>query len=467
MTITASPVPTANKASLVVVSPIVSHPMLLSDWDGGDGEIYAQMVGANPLKTDPELKRRLAELPRINTRKDFARWRTSFLERYECFLEQEGTGKAQPAYDQFRKELTKLNALTSAVKEDLPTTDRISVEGDEEPTFHVKVSTRRRLAEWNKQLGRMALALTALTPCSLELEKACGYTKFQLGALLVRDGFAEYNVLAVIEETCDFLREQTCLSQIADRQVMESILEYQTKLAIFCDIMADLGLYQAMLKCHEINQLSNGSGKDNEEEEDVIVNEGDNGGERETKKKPDPQPQQLEETPPLSADKGKEKKSKTRTKKKKEKSTESEPANPYTFKLSFPAPKPPSSAFIKYVETNATSMDEVATGIHPRGTLQGRGDGSRKGIEYDWDDGSCSKKGLTREEAEEEAYKPVARPNFQYGYHGGKNPDAWRITNGRLPTSSSGYDKKMTKLDSSDDDDDKRDSDSDSDSTTS
>lgn len=154
MSFVTSPVPTGKKPLSSVLSPIVSHPLVLSEWDGGDGEAYAQMLGANPLKTDPELKQRLAELPGVNTYKDFTRWRRSFLKRYEFFLEQSGTGEAQPAYDRFCKELNKLHTLTLAVQDDLQNTKHENKTDDEEPALQVKVSTRRRLAEWNKQLGR-------------------------------------------------------------------------------------------------------------------------------------------------------------------------------------------------------------------------------------------------------------------------------------------------------------------------
>ncbi|KAL7558771.1 hypothetical protein ACA910_010078 [Epithemia clementina (nom. ined.)] len=424
----ASPIPTPRpKATVTGVSPIVSHPLLIAEWHHDNGE--AQLIGANPLKTDPELKRLLAELPDIDSRRAFGRWRTSFLTRYEFFLEQSGTGQAEPAYQAFCRELDKLHTLTVQVQEHVQNTPRDPHcrNDDDEPTFQVTVSTRRRLAEWNKQLGRMSLALSSLTPATLEVETLCGYTKFQLGALLVRNGFSQYHSLAECEEACEQLRDRdsttgSCLPYIADRQVLESMQEYQTKLAIFCDIMADLGLYQAMLKCHEINQLPKEEEPEEEEEIVEIVEEEEE--------------EEIEETPPPPQPK--------KEKKKKTKKTE-EPKKPFTFSLSFPALKPPSGPFIKYVDTGAKTEEQVTKGIHPRGKLQGEGSshhdhsngsgggsGGEDGFDQEWDGPiKFDPKG------EEEAYKPVPKMQFTYGYHGGKNTDAWRIQNAKNNTNTS------------------------------
>ena len=409
------------------VSPLVSHPLLISSEYGDEPHV----IGANPLKTDPELKQRLAELPDICTRSDFTRWRNSFLTRYEFFLAQSGTGQAEPAYHAFCNVSKKLSTLTETVQQDLQvttSTEEINSAGERE--YNVKVSTRRRLVEWNKQLQQTSTALTTLTPATLELEKQYGYTKFQLGALLVRNGFAEYNQLASCEEACEHVQNTTCLPHIADRQVLESIQEYQTKLAIFCDIMADLGLYQAMLKCHEINQLP-------EEEEVEIVELVEEEEEEERPETPPPPPPKKE--------------------KKKKKKKEEPPSKPFTYTLSFPALKPPSGPFIRYVETGAKTADEVIKGIHPRGTLEAMNSPTRRkgandsdseggegeGFDQEWNDGTknTAKESFeadlkTKKEREEAAYQPVPKMNFKFDYHGGKNTDSWRVKNGKLPPSS-------------------------------
>jgi hypothetical protein len=41
------------------------------------------------------------------------------------------------------------------------------------------------------------------------------------------------------------------LNDIADKQILEEMDNYKAKLQKFCDVMADLGLYQVMLKCVE------------------------------------------------------------------------------------------------------------------------------------------------------------------------------------------------------------------------
>ena len=426
------------------ISPIVRHPFLVSqEYDPN------QLVGANPLKTDAELKRQLNELDEITTRKAFTRWRTSFLARYEQFLEQSGTGQAPPAYAAFCHELDKLETVTTAVQKDLQliegkidnnnnnsssnNNNSSSTTSSNSPTSHVTVSMRRRFAEWNKLLGEMVIALTSLTPVTLEKEKQYGYTKFQLGALLVRNGFAAYEQLAYCEDMCVLFKEQSCLPDIVDRQVLECMEEYQTKLAIFCDIMADLGLYQAMLKCHELNQLPE---EKEPEEPPQDKTEQEPIQEVVTDDEQEPQQQEEEEEPPK----------KEKRKKKKKKDVETPQRMPMTFTLSFPALKPPSGPFIKFVDTGAKTQDQVHKGIHARGKLSGNDNSSVESFERafqseDDDDDQVvgtttqkkkkKKKPITEEEKkkrEEESYKPLPKMNFKMDYHGGMNTDAWRIT---------------------------------------
>jgi hypothetical protein len=93
-----------------------------------------------------------------------------------------------------------------------------------------------------------------LTPAIVELEKELVYTIFQLGALLIRDGFGIYEALATGEEILQQMRSHT-LKEIADRQLLGGMETYQTKFDPFCNTMEVLGLYNAMLKAHALNKL--------------------------------------------------------------------------------------------------------------------------------------------------------------------------------------------------------------------
>eukprot|EP00522_Entomoneis_paludosa_P017732 CAMPEP_0172462120 /NCGR_PEP_ID=MMETSP1065-20121228/42852_1 /TAXON_ID=265537 /ORGANISM="Amphiprora paludosa, Strain CCMP125" /LENGTH=48 /DNA_ID= /DNA_START= /DNA_END= /DNA_ORIENTATION= len=46
---------------------------------------------SNPLQVDPELKKLLADLQAIEDGSEFMRWRKTFLELYENYLDGQGT----------------------------------------------------------------------------------------------------------------------------------------------------------------------------------------------------------------------------------------------------------------------------------------------------------------------------------------------------------------------------------------
>ena len=210
-----------------------------------------------PLTQDPELKAYLEELPSITRRRDFDRWRSSFLKRYETFLGNEGVGDAGTSYSQFTKHMAKWTKLLNKIQTDV---DQGNITVD-----HTSAMAHARLIEFQKQTTLIAQATFDLTPTTVELEKQMGYTKFQLGALLVRDGFDQYENLISGQEILHIFRSSP-IAQVADRQLLEAFDYYDKKFQTFCDIMADLGLYEAMRKAHEMNQLPLEPESESEEE---------------------------------------------------------------------------------------------------------------------------------------------------------------------------------------------------------
>jgi hypothetical protein len=199
----------------------------------------------NPLKTDPKLKDMLERLDDINSYRPFKLWKSSFLNRFAGFLTEAGARPAQEAYDSFRHSLKYFAKFVKQVqsfvdKGDL-TVERTTVKG------------RNSLNEMNKWLVQVICEETDLIPARTEDEKRRGYTKFHLGAVLVRDGFREY---AQLNDCCEILLQlkANSLQGVADKQQLEEIDKFDRQMVRFRDLMADLGLHDVMLKCWQLSQ---------------------------------------------------------------------------------------------------------------------------------------------------------------------------------------------------------------------
>ena len=94
----------------------------------------------------------------------------------------------------------------------------------------------------NKNLTLIIDEQDALIPQTNQIEKKCGYNKFHMGAILIRDNFKEYGKLTNCRDTLQEMRTQS-LNDVADKQILEEMDNFAIKLQKFCDVMADLGLF--------------------------------------------------------------------------------------------------------------------------------------------------------------------------------------------------------------------------------
>ena len=85
-------------------------------------------------------------------------------------------------------------------------------------------------------------------PASSQEEKRQGYTKFHLGAALIQQGFPQYVTLKGMEDALKRI-ETDVLPNTADRQLLDVFRGYHTQVDRFCDVMADLGMFEIMKKC--------------------------------------------------------------------------------------------------------------------------------------------------------------------------------------------------------------------------
>jgi hypothetical protein len=193
----------------------------------------------NPLKDDPFLRKQLIQLDRIKSNRKFEPWKNSFLKRFEEFLERDGVNKAEEAYSDFSKRMSRTVALVNKCEEmnqkgDL-TNERATVKG------------RHALNEMVNDLTVGCAALKELIPGTGTEEEKRGYNKFMLGAILVRDDFSQYEEMKYVNDVIQIMSDET-LTEVADRVHLEQFGNFQTQFNRFCDVLADLSLYEGALR---------------------------------------------------------------------------------------------------------------------------------------------------------------------------------------------------------------------------
>jgi len=185
--------------------------------------------------------------------RSFNRWRASFLERYESFLSEEtvavantttasgpttsATLAARTVYEEFQSEVTGLIKLLQRLRWHLRRND-LSLHRQQPRAVSVKA--RRCLKDLQIQMRCVVVLLQKLLPLTRDDEHAVGFTKYHMGALLVKTGFTEYTRIVLAREvTARFPLHPILLVQ-ADKQLLEECDYFIQHVQIFCDILADL-----------------------------------------------------------------------------------------------------------------------------------------------------------------------------------------------------------------------------------
>jgi hypothetical protein len=194
----------------------------------------------NPIKEDPELQAILKQLNSVQ-RHEFTRWRTSFLARYESFLDKSGTEIATKKYRHYSESVTALMRVIFKVEAFVRQRDLMPDKST--------VKARHALSEMSKQITVVIEEQDALLPATGQMEKEIGYGKFIMGAVLVRDSFSDYRRLSMCVDSLENLH--LVLTNVANRQIMEEMERFGTKFQTFCDVVSDLGLRGTLEKCHE------------------------------------------------------------------------------------------------------------------------------------------------------------------------------------------------------------------------
>jgi hypothetical protein len=218
----------------------------------------------SPIKDDHKLQELLKQLDSVNSNDQFQRWRNSFLKEFEED-DADKTANAEPIFADFGANLAKLTKLLKQLQG--------FIENGDLTADTCTVKARQCIAEVSRQTTVVILQTEALVPGTSAEEKKAGYTKFNVGAALIRDGFVQYGRLLACTEVLEHLRTKTCLEQIADRQILQKMEQQKSSTRVFCDVMADLGIFKVMNRSRELDVAemheSAGELKPHELEEEV------------------------------------------------------------------------------------------------------------------------------------------------------------------------------------------------------
>jgi hypothetical protein len=203
----------------------------------------AAAAGGNPLKSDPQLVELMEKLEVVNSYDGFENWKSDFLGRFETFLGQAQSNKAKDAYQTFRS-----SRMEKVVKQ----VNRVqaNVESGDISADRVSVKARNTMNELSTILLGAVGDVKNLAPATFADEVEHGYTKYHLGAVLVRDGFQEYERLNMCNDVMVKMKE-SCIEAVGDEKLLISMKRYEEELARFVALMEDLGLYKIMLKNRE------------------------------------------------------------------------------------------------------------------------------------------------------------------------------------------------------------------------
>ena len=218
-----------------------------------------QSGDVNPLKTDAELSMMLKKLDKVGKYKTFQKWKTKFLERLEQYLYESGIEPAHKAGTEFDRQLNKFVKTADKVSDHMVKGEL----GSERKTVKASLA----LNEMCKELTHVVDTLKTLIPSTSKEEKQKGFTKFHLGAALIRQGFHQYQSMVACQDAVDGFSDK--LGDVADKQQHELFDYYKTWVERFVGVMSDLGLYNVMMKCLEFAEAP--EEEESSDEEDIHI----------------------------------------------------------------------------------------------------------------------------------------------------------------------------------------------------
>jgi len=219
----------------------------------------------NPITNDVKLNILVHDkLKNITKYHQFQRWKCKFLDQFDTYLTQSGMEPANASSLKLQAHLEACSRRAYVVLE------RIAA-GDLSPkTQRQTVRASMALKELCVSIEECRVELEELVPATQIDEKRKRYTKFHVGASLIKLGFPQFVAMKELEECVNAITSQTYDAESdydsLDKIERERFVQYKTQVSRFCDVMADLDLYDIMLKCVEfLHPPENEEGDDVEE----------------------------------------------------------------------------------------------------------------------------------------------------------------------------------------------------------
>lgn len=188
----------------------------------------------------------MAETKGINSEEAFKGWKDSFMEQYKKFLDPAGVENAEMSNARLLRSLERLASTVITVKkfvdEDKITAETQSVQG------------MRHLTNMTDQMAETEKEIARFMPTTGAEETAMGYDKFELGAVMIEDGFHVYEHLKTTKDIIQHLQGKV-LNDVLQSNKLSIIQFYLRQIQTFCDVMADLGLFGLMERLMEIYQI--------------------------------------------------------------------------------------------------------------------------------------------------------------------------------------------------------------------
>ncbi|KAG7374657.1 hypothetical protein IV203_013752 [Nitzschia inconspicua] len=198
-------------------------------------------MAENPLTGDTKLQGLLTKVDGLSSEKDFIKWKKSFLKVYTSYLDPNGVLNAQDANGRLLTKLTALskrcNKVKSLIEDHNIHADQITAEG------------RRAVTNLSDELTKAEHGVSEFLPKTGADEEKYGYNKFELGAILIQDGFYGYDLMIKSRDLVQTIVKDN-LQGLSDNANFCRIFQYYEKsIDVFVQVMEDLGLFQIMKQC--------------------------------------------------------------------------------------------------------------------------------------------------------------------------------------------------------------------------
>ena len=188
------------------------------------------------------------ETDTIGSHEEFEDWKDEFLKTFRQYLNPIGTATAREVDEELYLELENLAKACLETK-------KLVKEGKITPDY-CSVSGQRCINEMITMVKNCEASIEAYVPKTKALDKKCGYTKFELAAVLVRDGFRAYGLMTATRDyLVSLVNEGGALSEVLKPNQLTIAMYYFLRLEAFQEFMADLGMYQMMEQCVEIYKI--------------------------------------------------------------------------------------------------------------------------------------------------------------------------------------------------------------------